>query len=89
MVGLVEALDFLGEVPENVQMLSLSTTTYPFRLDNWNKLRGRQAAEDLRYDHVRPGSIGREHDRLLKRAGVSSTGSTTRCSPAILADNAA
>jgi hypothetical protein len=40
MVGLVEALDFLGQKPEQVRMLSLSTTSYPFRLDEPAKLRG-------------------------------------------------
>ena len=33
MVGLVEALDFLEQTPDRVRMLSLSTTSYPFRLD--------------------------------------------------------
>ena len=40
MVGLVEALDFLGQTPEQVRMLSLSTTIYPFRLDRPEQLRG-------------------------------------------------
>ena len=40
MVGLVEALDFLEKTPEQVQMLSLSTTSYPFRLDRPEQLRG-------------------------------------------------
>ena len=40
MVGLVEALDFLGQAPEQVRMLSLSTTSYPFRLDDPGQLRG-------------------------------------------------
>jgi hypothetical protein len=40
MVGLVEALDFLGQTPEQVRMLSLSTTNYPFRLGQPEKLRG-------------------------------------------------
>ena len=40
MVGLVEALDFLGQTPEQVRMLSLSTTIYPFRLDRPEELRG-------------------------------------------------
>jgi patatin-like phospholipase/acyl hydrolase len=40
MVGLVEALDFLGQRPEQVRMLSVSTTSYPFRLDDPGKLRG-------------------------------------------------
>ena len=40
MVGLVEALDFLEQPPERVRMLSLSTTSYPFRLDNPDQLRG-------------------------------------------------
>ena len=40
MVGVVEALDFLGKVPEHIRMLSLSTTSYPFRLDNPAELRG-------------------------------------------------
>ena len=33
MVGLVEALAFLDQRPEQVQMLSISTTSYAFRLD--------------------------------------------------------
>jgi hypothetical protein len=40
MVGLVEAFDFLGQGPESVRMLSVSTTNYPFRLDDPSKLRG-------------------------------------------------
>ena len=34
MVGVVEALDFLGQAPEHVRMLSLSPISYPFRLDD-------------------------------------------------------
>jgi len=40
MVGLVEALDFLEQSPEQVRMLSLSTISYPFRLDVPDQLRG-------------------------------------------------
>jgi patatin-like phospholipase/acyl hydrolase len=40
MIGVVEALDFLGRSPEDVRMLSLSTTSYPFRLENPAQLRG-------------------------------------------------
>jgi hypothetical protein len=40
MVGVVEALDFLEKAPEQVRMLSLSTTSYPSRLDNPEQLRG-------------------------------------------------
>src|SRR5262249_157290 len=40
LVGLVEALDFLGQRPEQVRMLSLSTTSYPFRLKQPEQLRG-------------------------------------------------
>lgn len=40
MVGAVEALDFLGRDPADVRMLSISTTSYPFRLDRPDKLRG-------------------------------------------------
>ena len=40
MVGVVEALEFLGQLPEHVRMLSVSTTSYPFRLDNPDRLRG-------------------------------------------------
>ena len=40
MVGLVEALSFLGQRPEQIRMLSVSTTSYPFRLDRPEKLRG-------------------------------------------------
>jgi patatin-like phospholipase/acyl hydrolase len=40
MVGLVEAVGFLEQRPEQVRMLSLSTTSYPFRLDRPEQLRG-------------------------------------------------
>jgi len=40
MVGLVEALDFLEQSPEQVRMLSLSTISYPFRLYVPDQLRG-------------------------------------------------
>lgn len=40
MVGLVEAFDFLEQRPDQVRMLSISTTTYPFRLDRPEQLRG-------------------------------------------------
>jgi hypothetical protein len=40
MVGLVEAVGFLDQRPEQVRMLSISTTSYPFRLDRPEKLRG-------------------------------------------------
>jgi patatin-like phospholipase/acyl hydrolase len=40
MVGLVEAFDFLEQRPEQVRMLSISTTSYPFRLDRPEQLRG-------------------------------------------------
>jgi len=40
VVGLVETLDFLGQPPDRVRMLSISTTSYPFRLNNPGKLRG-------------------------------------------------
>ena len=39
MVGVVEALDFLGRAPEDLRMLSLSTTSYPFRLEDPSQLR--------------------------------------------------
>ena len=32
MVGFVEAVDFLGLAPEQIRLLSLSTTSYPFRI---------------------------------------------------------
>ncbi len=32
MVGFVEAVDFLGRAPEQFRLLSLSTTSYPFRI---------------------------------------------------------
>ena len=32
MVGLVEAFDFLDRAPEQIRLLSLSTTSYPFRI---------------------------------------------------------
>jgi patatin-like phospholipase/acyl hydrolase len=38
MVGVVEPLDFLEKAPEQVRMLSLSTTSYPFRLDDPEQL---------------------------------------------------
>jgi patatin-like phospholipase/acyl hydrolase len=40
MVGLVEAMDYLDKKPEQIRMLSISTTSYPFRLDDPAKLRG-------------------------------------------------
>jgi hypothetical protein len=40
LVGVVEALDFLGRAAEGVRVLSLSTTSYPFRLDRPDQLRG-------------------------------------------------
>jgi uncharacterized protein len=40
MVGVVEALDLLGRAPQDVRVLSLSTTSYPFRLDRPGQLRG-------------------------------------------------
>ncbi len=40
MVGLVEALSFLDRQPEQVRILSLSTTSYPFRLERPEQLRG-------------------------------------------------
>jgi patatin-like phospholipase/acyl hydrolase len=40
MVGVVEALDFLGKSPEDVRMLSVSTTSYPFRIEKPEQLRG-------------------------------------------------
>lgn len=40
LVGVVEALDFLGRQPEQVRLLSISTTSYPFRIDRPGKLRG-------------------------------------------------
>jgi patatin-like phospholipase/acyl hydrolase len=40
MVGLVEAISFLDQQPEQVRILSLSTTSYPFRLTRPEQLRG-------------------------------------------------
>jgi patatin-like phospholipase/acyl hydrolase len=40
MVGLVEAVGFLDQRPEQIRMLSISTTSYPFRLDRPEQLRG-------------------------------------------------
>jgi patatin-like phospholipase/acyl hydrolase len=40
IVGVVEALDFLGQAPEQVRMLSLSTTSYPYRIGNPDRPRG-------------------------------------------------
>jgi hypothetical protein len=40
IVGVVEALDFLGKAPEQVRMLSLSTTSYPFHIGNPDRPRG-------------------------------------------------
>ena len=40
MVGLIEALDFLGQPPERIKMLSIGVTSYPFGLDDPAKLRG-------------------------------------------------
>ncbi len=40
VVGVIEALDFLGQAPEQVRMLSLSTTSYPYRIGNPDRPRG-------------------------------------------------
>lgn len=40
MVAVVEALDFLQQEPRQVRLLSISTTSYPFRIDEPHKLRG-------------------------------------------------
>jgi patatin-like phospholipase/acyl hydrolase len=40
IVGVIEALDFLGQAPERIRMLSLSTTSYPFRIGNPDRPRG-------------------------------------------------
>jgi patatin-like phospholipase/acyl hydrolase len=40
IVGLVEALDFLGKPPEQIRMLSLSTTSYPYRIGHPDRPRG-------------------------------------------------
>jgi hypothetical protein len=40
MVGVVEVLDFLGQAPRHVRMLSVSTTSYPFRIEKPDQLRG-------------------------------------------------
>ena len=32
MIGFVEAVDFLGQAPGQIRLLSLSTTSYPFRI---------------------------------------------------------
>jgi hypothetical protein len=40
LVGVVEALGFLGRAAGDVRVLSLSTTSYPFRLERPDQLRG-------------------------------------------------
>jgi patatin-like phospholipase/acyl hydrolase len=40
MVGVVEALDFFGRPADQVRLLSVSTTSYPFRMNQPAKLRG-------------------------------------------------
>ncbi|MDR3634481.1 MAG: CBASS cGAMP-activated phospholipase [Isosphaeraceae bacterium] len=40
MVGLVEALGFLDKAPEQVRLLSISTTSYPYRIGNPDRPRG-------------------------------------------------
>jgi patatin-like phospholipase/acyl hydrolase len=40
MVGVVEAFDFLDQKPEQVRMLSISTTSYPFLIKRPEQLRG-------------------------------------------------
>ena len=40
MVGVTEALDFLGQDPQDVRLLSISTTNYPFRISNSKRMGG-------------------------------------------------
>jgi uncharacterized protein len=40
MVGVTEAVDFLKQKPENVRLLSVSTTNYPFRISNSKRMGG-------------------------------------------------
>lgn len=40
MVGVTEALDFLGQDPQDVRLLSISTTNYPFRISNPKRMGG-------------------------------------------------
>jgi len=40
MVGFVEAVYFLGQAPEQIRLLSLSTTSYPFRIGQKEQFSG-------------------------------------------------
>jgi hypothetical protein len=40
MVGATEALDFLQQTPEDIRLLSISTTNYPFRISNSKRMGG-------------------------------------------------
>lgn len=40
MVGVTEALDFLGQDPQDVHLLSISTTNYPFRISSSKRMGG-------------------------------------------------
>jgi uncharacterized protein len=40
MVGVTEAVNFLGRQPKDIRLLSVSTTSYPFRISNAKRLGG-------------------------------------------------
>jgi patatin-like phospholipase/acyl hydrolase len=40
MVGLTEAITFLDQKPEDIRLLSVSTTSYPFRISNSKRMGG-------------------------------------------------
>ena len=70
MVGVVEALDFLGQAPQNVRMLSVSTTSYPFRIEQARPATRApgMGTETHRYVYVRPGTSGGERGLLPAQA---------------------
>lgn len=68
MVGVVEALDFLGQAPEQARMLSLSTTSYPFRLDGSAQPRSLVGWAPKIIDMFMSGQAHVANERLGERA---------------------
>jgi hypothetical protein len=72
MVGFVEAVDFLGRAPEQIRLLSLSTTSYRFRIGQKQQVRRPAGLEhqDHRDADVRPGATCDCPVRCLLRRGL-------------------
>lgn len=66
--AMVEALDFLGQAPEHIQMLSLSTTSYPFRPDDPAQLHGLVGWAPKIIDTPMSGQAHVANERLGERA---------------------